>query len=173
MPYITFATLLLAAASGILSLYRQLQILQQNSYSILAYFKWLKDSYTTELAVNAIFYCAITIGIIKDKAIISLVLASLLIVLRVVLNINARKKQTKKLAFNTRVKRFYVTAILMLGALVLLSTILLNVTTVEVFRMICLILSIVTPVLVLVIWGITYPIEKALICRNKKGANDK
>ncbi len=173
MSYIIFATLLLAAASGILSLQRQLQILQQDSYSLSAYFKWLKDLYTTELAVSAIFYCAITISIIKDKAIISLVLASLLMVLRVGLNINARKKQTKKLAFTARVKRFYVAAILMLGALVFLSTILLNVTAVAVFRMICLILSIVTPVLTLVIWGVTYPIEKALICKNKKGANDK
>ena len=46
MSYFIFATLLLAAASGIFSLYQHAKKLQQNAYSLLGYFKWLKDSYT-------------------------------------------------------------------------------------------------------------------------------
>lgn len=166
--YIIFATLLFAAASGILSLQHQLQILQQNAYSLSAYFRCLKNSYTTQLALSAFFYCTITIGIIKNKIVISLVLALLLMILRVVFNINAHKKQTKRLAFTARVKRFYVTAILMLGVLVLVSTISPNAAVSEVFRMICLVLATVTPVLTFVVWVVTYPIERYLSAKRKK-----
>ena len=170
MLYIIFATLLCAAASGILSLQHQLQILQQNAYSLSAYFRWLKDSYTAQLALSALFYCAITIGIIKDKIVISLILALMLMILRVIFNINAYKKQTKKLAFTVRVKRFYIVAILLLGALVLVSTISSSVAVSKVFRVVCLVLSTVTPVLTFVVWVITYPIERYLRLKRKKGS---
>ena len=54
MPYILFLTMLFTAASAIFSLYRQLQMLQQNSYFPSRYFNWIKQSYTTELAISAI-----------------------------------------------------------------------------------------------------------------------
>lgn len=161
MPYITFVTLLFVAASGIFSLYRQLQMLQQNSYFPSRYFKWLKESYTIELAISAIAYCAITVGMVNGKTILALVLSVVFMALRVVLNIKTHKNSIKKLVFTARVKRLYITAILLLGALIL-SAVLLNGITSEICRTLCLALSIVTPLLTFVVWAITYPIEKAV-----------
>ncbi|MBE6810891.1 MAG: UDP-N-acetylmuramoyl-tripeptide--D-alanyl-D-alanine ligase [Ruminococcaceae bacterium] len=162
MPYITFAMLLIVAASGIFSLYRQLQMLQQNSYFPSRYFKWLKESYTLELAISAILYCAITVGSINGKAVLSLVLAGILLALRITLNINTHKKSIKKLVFTARIKRLYITAIVLLGVLVLIPAIFIDALASEICRTLCLVMSIVTPILTFVIWIITYPIEKAI-----------
>ena len=92
MPYIIFAALLLVTASGIFSLYRQLQILQQNSYSLSGYLSWIKESYTMELALSAVAYSVLTWGIIKNKSILTLILAVVLIGVRIFLNIIFYKK---------------------------------------------------------------------------------
>ena len=95
MSYIVFATLLLAAVSGILSFYRHARKLQQNSYSLSSYIKWLKDSYTTEFAISSLLYCAIILGVKKEKEIIALVLAAVLFLLRLVINVNIIKKEKR------------------------------------------------------------------------------
>lgn len=156
MPYITFAAMFLVAASGILSLNRQLKVLQKNSYDLSLYFKWVRESYTLELAISALFYCAITVGIIKEKLILALVLAIVLTLLRILLSFSTRKQ----LAFTVRIKRLYIAAILILGILVLVSAICSNIILAGVCRTICLLLSIVTPVLTFITWGVTYPFEK-------------
>ena len=160
MPYITFATLLLISASGIFSIYRQLQVLQQNSYSVSLYFKWLKDSYATELAVSAVIYCVITISIIKDKLLVALIIAIIFMGLRIALNVGVYKKLGQKLAFTTRVKTLYITAIVILGVLVFVSTILYGTILAEICRTLCLILSSVTPSLTFIAIGVTYPVQK-------------
>lgn len=162
MPYITFATILLVAASGIFSLYRQLQMLQQNSYFPSRYFKWVTGSYSTELALSAISYCLITLGMIKQKDIVCLCVAALLFLVRLFLNIKTHKKSIKKLVFTARVKRLYITAILVLGALIIAYAMLHEQMAGTICRMALLLLAIVTPLLTFVIWLITYPIEKAV-----------
>ena len=117
MPYITFAAILLVSVSAVFSLYRQLQMLQQNSYFLSRYFKWINKSYTLELAVSAILYCALTLLIINGKSVPSLVTAVLLLAVRIALNIKTRKKSIKKLVFTARIKRLYITAVIVLGIL--------------------------------------------------------
>lgn len=162
MPYIIFFTMLCVAASGIFSLYRQVQMLQQNSYFLSRYFKWLKESYTIDLAISALVYCLITVGMLRGKWVLSFVLSIVLLTLRVFLNIKTHKKSIKKLVFTARIKRLYVVSIIMLGALVLVSALAPGTITAEICRTICLALSVVTPILTFVVWAITYPIEKAV-----------
>ncbi len=168
MSYINFATLLLIAASGVISFYRQLKILQKSSYSLTGYFKRLMGSHTAEFALSAILYCAITIAIKKEMEILSLVLAAVLMLLRVAIIIIINKKSTKKLLFTSRVKIFYITAIVMLGALVIVSTISTNTMAVNICRMACLLLSIIMPVLTCIVWVVTLPIAKRLFKKTEK-----
>lgn len=161
MPYI-FATMLIVAASAIFSLYRQLQMLQQNSYFPSRYFGWIRQSYTLQLAVSAILYCAITFCLLNGKDIPALVIAACLLAVRIVLNIKTHKKSIKKLVFTARIKRLYISAILILGVLVFVGTLWYFTIAGQVCRMLSIVLSVVSPLLALVIWLITYPIEKAV-----------
>ncbi len=162
MPYITFIAILLLAASGMFSLYRQLQMLQQNSYFLSRYFKWVSGSYTLELAISAIAYCALTFFVLNGKAVFMLIAAALLLAIRIVLNIKTHKKSIKKLVFTARVKRLYVTAILILGLFLFGSIYSFYTFFGEISRVLCIALSVVSPLLTVVIWLVTYPIEKAV-----------
>lgn len=185
MPNITFFILLTVAASAVVALYRQLQMLQQNSYFLSRYFKWVKQSYTIELAISAILYCAITALVLNSRSIFAFVIAVLLLAVRIVLCIKTQKKSIKKLVFTARIKRLYITAVVLLGALLLIGTVAssaansadvnsvikLSETIVIVVQksliadmcsVVCLVLSIVSPLLTVVVWTLTYPIEKAV-----------
>ena len=162
MEYITFATLLILTIGAIFSLYRQTQMLQQNSYFPSRYFCWLKDSYTLEFALSAILYCAITFCISNEKGVIGLVISILLLITRIFFNIKTHKKSIKKLVFTARIKRLYITAILVLGILLFISAFTKGTLLGEICRILVVVMSVVTPVLVFVIWSITYPIEKAV-----------
>ncbi|MBQ8267555.1 MAG: hypothetical protein IJZ21_04140, partial [Clostridia bacterium] len=115
MTYFTFAAMLLLAAGAVLSLYRQLQVLQQNSYSLSRYLKWVIGSYTADLAISAIVYCATMFLVINNKDLFFLILSMLFLSARIVLNIFTHKRSIKKLRFTTRIKRLYIAAILLLG----------------------------------------------------------
>ncbi len=162
MPYIVFVTLLLIASSGIFSLYRQLQMLQQNSYFPSRYFNWIKNSYGTTLSILAVAYCGSTIAILKQKNILALAIAVIFLVIRIMRCIHTSKTSIKKLVFTARIKRLYVAAILVLGGLIIAYAFTAGTLVGSVARTLCMLLSVVTPALVLVIWAITYPIEKAV-----------
>ena len=168
MSYFIFATLLLAAASGIFSLYQHAKKLQQNSYSLLGYFKWLKDSYTAEFALSALLYCAITLAVKNEKEILALILASVLFLLRLIISVKVTKNAKKKLAFTVFVKMFYIIAILMLGALVIVAKLSTDEMISNVFCIVGLLLSTIIPVLTFVAWLITYPISKLMPAKPKK-----
>ena len=162
MPYITLATLLLLAVGGIFSLYRQLQILQQNSYSISGYCKWVTGSYVTEMALSAISYCLITLCMMKQKEIICLCVASMLFLARLFSNVKTQKNSTQKLLFTARLKRIYITAIIVLGALVITYAMLYEQMIGNICRIVLLLVAIVSPVLIIIAWLIIYPIEKVI-----------
>lgn len=162
MPYITFIALLLLAASGILSLYKQLQMLQQNSYFLSRYFKWVSGSYTLQLALSAIIYCALTFLVLNGKPWLCLVIAVLMLVIRIASNIKTHKKSIKKLVFTARIKRLYITAILLLGVFLFGSVFSFYTVFGEISRVLCIALSVVSPLLTVVIWLVTYPIEKVI-----------
>ncbi len=162
MPYITFITLLLVAASGIFSLYRQLQMLQQNSYFPSRYFNWIKSSYGTALSLLAVGYCGSTIAVLKQKNILALIIAIIFLAIRIIRCIHTSKVSIKKLVFTARVKRLYIAAILVLGGLIIVYAFTAGTLVGSIARTLSMLLSIISPALVFVIWTITYPIEKAV-----------
>lgn len=162
MPYITFFVLLCVAASGIFSLYKQLQMLQQNSYFPSRYFAWLKKSYGAALSFGAIVYCGSTFSLLMQKNILTLVIAIAFLIIRIGECIDTSKKSIKKLVYTARIKRLYITAILILGGLLIVYALLPFTMIGNVCRTLCMLLAIISPVLVFVIWAITYPIEKAV-----------
>lgn len=162
MSYITFISLLLLTVGAVFSLYRQLQMLQQNSYFPSRYFKWVSGSFTVELAVSAILYCALTMLVLKNRLWLCLALSVLLLIIRIFSNIKIHKKSIKKLVFTARIKRLYITAILILGITLFGSIYSYYTVFGDAARMLCIALSMVAPLLTTVIWLITYPIEKAV-----------
>lgn len=186
MTYITFAAMLLLAASAVCSLYRQLQMLHNNEYLLSKYFKWIYNDYVVELAISAVIYCAIMFFVLNSLDIFALILSVLLLAARIALNILTHKKSTEKLTFSAKIKRLYIIAIVILGILLFVSAISFgNATKViniaggylidnnmagEAVRTICILLSSVTPVLTVVIWFINYLIEKATAKSRKKPA---
>ena len=162
MPYVTFIALLLLSAGAMFSLYRQLQMLQQNSYFLSRYFKWITASYTVELALTAMIYCALTLFILKGRSVLTLIVAIALLAIRIYSNISVNKKSIKKLVFTSRIKRLYITAIVVLG-ICLIGSIYSSVSALGgILRVLCVAMSVVSPLITLVIWLITYPIEKAV-----------
>lgn len=162
MPYIILIALLLLSASGIFSLYKQLQMLQQNSYFPSRYFSWLRNSYVTALSLEAVIYCLGTISVLTQKNVFSLVIAIIVLIIRIVECVNTSKKSIKKLVFTARVKRLYISAILFLGGLLIVYAFVPNTIFGNACRTLCMLLAIISPLLVFVIWAITYPIEKAV-----------
>lgn len=186
MTYITFASMLLLAAGAVCSLYRQLQMLHSNDYLLSKYFKWICNYYVVELAVSAVIYCATMLFVLNYLDIFALVLSVLLLAARIVLNILTYKKSDEKLAFSARIKRLYITAIVILGILLFVSAISFGNTTKviniggtylidnnmvgEIVRTICILLSTVTPVFTVVIWFVNCLIEKVTAKSCKKTA---
>ncbi len=162
MSNVVFVSLLMLAVSGFFSLYRQLQMLQQNSYYPSRYFGWIKQSYTVELSISAIYYCALNLCFMNGKDTVALIFSIPLLVVRILLCLNTHKKSIKKLVFTARVKRLFVTAILLLGVLVFVCH--LNYYTLigNILRTVFLLFAIISPILTLTAWVITYPIEKAV-----------
>lgn len=162
MPYITFFAILLLTIGAMFSMYRQLQMLQQNSYFLSRYFKWVSSSFTLELALNTILYCIITSLVLKNKVWLCLVISIVMLIIRIFASIRTQKKSIKKLVFTARVKRLYITGILLLGVLLFGSIYSYYVVWGDVSRVLCIALSVVTPLLATAAWIITYPIEKAV-----------
>ena len=162
MNLIVFLSLLFVSCSAVFSLYRQIQMLQQNSYFPSRYFKWLKTAYVLELALSCILYCAVSSLYLKSTNVLLLVIFISLFAVRLIFALNTRKKSIKKLVFTARVKRLFLTAIILLALLIGIYVITPNTLAGEICLMICIMLSVVSPLAVFVIWGITYPIEKAV-----------
>jgi len=163
MTYITFIALVFIAASAIFSLYRQLQMLQQNSYFPSRYFSWLKQSYTLELAIESITYCLLTFLLLNQKSVLNLcIIATSLLAIRIISSITTHKKSIKKLVFTARVKRLFAAAIVILSVLLAVCAIAPKTLASEICQMLCVVFSVVSPLLAFAIWTVTYPIEKAV-----------
>ncbi len=93
--------------------------------------------------------------------IIELAVISVYLLIQIFLAIRAQKKSIKKLVFTARVYRLYITALLVCGALLVL-TLTSKGTLQGVFFALLSILSIFSPIAVIVAWAVTYPIEKII-----------
>ena len=162
MPYITVLCLMLASVSAVFSLYRQFQMLQQNSYFPSRYIGWLKESYTVELALSSIIYCAVSWCYLNVRMWIGTIAVLALLVVRLVLALKTAKKSIKKLVFTSRVKRLFATSLIVLFALIAVFAIIPQTMAGEICFMVGIALSLVSPLLTLLAWALTYPIESAV-----------
>ncbi len=162
MDIILAISLVLGILSAAFSIWRQLQMLQQNSYFPSRYCKWLKESFSLELAILAILFCLSSFLYANSKKTLQLILLAIVLAVRIILSIKTHKKSIKKLVLTARIKRLLLTAIICLFVLFAVFIIYPKALIGEICSMILFMLSFMTPVLTLVSWCITLPIEKAV-----------
>ncbi len=160
MDILILITLILLSASGIFSQWRQLQMLQQNSYFPSRYFSWFKSSYTVELALCAILYCAVSTLYLNGKLLAILIISAALLIMRVIITVRLHKKSIKKLVFTGRIKRLLACEFIILALLISLYGFFPQALSGEIGLLITVMLSLVSPILTLLAWLLTLPIEK-------------
>ena len=114
-------TLVFLALSGICSTVRQYQMLQQNSYYISRYLKWVFPFYRTRLIFDIIFAAGASALLIFKLYIPAFILAVMIFGFRLNTAIKTQKKSVKALVMTARVKRLFVTTVLLLSALCVLG----------------------------------------------------
>ena len=159
MNYYLVISLILAAVSSMFSLTRQLQMLQQNSYYPSRYFGWLKDNLPIYdiclfLVCSLLFIFKFFIG--------QTIFCAAVLAVRIPLHINIQKKAIKHLVFTARIKRLFAAAIILHAFLITLY-IVRPVTLAGSLAMdISFAFSYLVPILTLVIWAVTVPVEKTV-----------
>ncbi len=159
MDYYLLVSLCVAAVSSLFSLIRQMQMLQQNSYYPSRYFGWLKDNLPF---AHAILFLISSVLFILHLRVAQVVFSLIVLGIRIPRALKHQKKSIKKLVFTARVKRLFGCAIAV--QLILITTY--SVTPLTLAGTLCLdlsfMLSFLTPIMALLIWVITLPIEKAV-----------
>lgn len=161
MPFIDIITLAALAVSAVFSLYKQLQMLQQNSYFPTRYYKWVRKNYGLEFILSFICFYALVRLILIGKSAFALALAVPALLIRVILAIRTHKTAVKKLAFTARIKRLFCFAIVLLIALNT-SVAFTSGFSMEVLILCACLCSTITPILTFLIWALTYPVESAV-----------
>lgn len=137
----------------------QLQMLQQNSYFISRYYKWVKETYFENLILLTLVFCAVSVCFTFNP-VISVAIFSLFTAWQIFLAIKTHKKSIKKLVFTSRIIRLYC-ALAVVLILLILFTLLTTSVTQGVALCVLLFFSIFSPALTLVGAAIAAPIEKA------------
>ena len=157
MNYYLTISLFLASASGLFLVTRQFQMLQQNSYFPSRYTKWLKDNLSVFpvlafLISSILFTCRLYL--------VQMFFVAFVLILNIISAIKIQKKSIKKLVFTARVKRLYITAIILFLVLIVLYILFYNSVVGRIFTTINFMLSFIAPILVYLCWVITCPVEK-------------
>ncbi len=152
----------LISVSTVFAITRQFQMLQQNSYYPSRYVGWIYTSYLNSVLVSSALYLISSVFYIFEWYIAQLVLISLFSVSRIVLCFKEQKKSIKPLVFTGRVKRLYIALIILLAVLVTLYILNYAFALGRYLSIALFLLSFFTPVLTLLIWCITLPIEKLI-----------
>lgn len=159
MNYYLVISLILAAVSSMFSLTRQLQMLQQNSYYPSRYFGWLKDNLPI---YDICLFLVCSLLFIFKSFIAQTVFCAAVLAVRIPLHINIQKKAIKPLVFTARIKRLFATAII-LHALLITLYIVRPITLAGRLAMdISFAFSYLVPILTLVVWAVTVPVEKSV-----------
>ncbi len=159
MNYYLVISLILAAVSSMFSLIRQLQMLQQNSYYPTRYFGWLKDNLPL---YDILLFLVCSLLFIFGLFIPQIIFCAAVLGIRIPMHLNIQKKSIKPLVFTARIKRLFGTAIVLQAILITLYIIKPLTLTGSLAMDLSFALSYLVPVLALVIWAITVPIEKAV-----------
>ena len=161
MSFYLFTTLLVAI-STIFSLTLQFQMLQQNSYYPSRYLSWINKSYINNLLLSCAIYLISSVLYLFDLYIVQLCLISVLLVLRLINSIKIQKKAIKPIVLTGRVKRLYLASIIVLGLLSTVYVLYHDIALGRYFSIAIFIISFFTPVLTLISWLLTLPIEKTI-----------
>ena len=157
---IFIAVCIIAAITPLFAMYKHFHMLQQNSYYPSRYTKWLYDAYFTRLLLLTVIFCALTL-LVKYDILYSLIIISVYAVAQIFIAFWDRKKSIKRLVITSRVCRLYTAALLVQFAL-FFATILTENLVRGVFFSVLILLSVFSPLLILISWGLTYPIEKLM-----------
>ncbi len=149
---------IIAAIAPLFATYKHFHMLQQNSYFPKRYIKWLYDSYFVRLLILTIVFCALSV-LVRYNIVLELIIISLYTLAQLLLAIYDYKTSIKKLVITARVKRLYTTALLVQ---VLLLVIIFNTKFITrgIFFSALILLCVFAPLLVILSWALTYPIEK-------------
>ncbi len=157
--YFLLISLVLVGASSIFSITRQLQMLQQNSYFPSRYSGWLKDN--LPLADVLLFFISSILFVFK-LYIPQMIFCALVLLFRIPKAISFQKKSIKKLVFTARIKRLFAAAFIIEAALITVYALFPE----KLGGIICMdlefMLSYITPILVYLIWLVTFPVEKGV-----------
>ena len=169
MNYLLLISLIFIAVSSLFSLTRQLQMLQQNSYYPTRYFGWLKDNLPfIHIILFLVFALLFAFGFYIPQTIFS----ACVMAYRIVKAIKVQKKAIKRLVFTARIKRLYTAAIFIHLILIILYALMPMNALCRICMVLSFALSFLTPVLLILIWIVTLPIEKAFslwyVCDAKK-----
>ena len=159
MNYYLVISLILAAVSSLFSLTRQLQMLQQNSYYPSRYFGWLKDNLPL---YDVLLFLVCSLLFIFKLFIPQIIFCASVLAFRIPMHLNIQKKSIKPLVFTARVKRLFSAAIIIQAFLIFLYIVKPISLTGRLSMDLSFALSYLVPVLALVVWGVTVPIEKAV-----------
>ncbi|MBO4468290.1 MAG: UDP-N-acetylmuramoyl-tripeptide--D-alanyl-D-alanine ligase [Clostridia bacterium] len=159
--YLIISAILLQI-SLVFSLYKQLQMLQQNSYFPKRYLKWVNDSYINELTVFSFGFCLNSFLFLADLGYICIALCALLLFFRILSAVRTRKKSIKKLEFTARVKRFVALSLVIIVAFTALLVVFrADKTGKYIFTLIGL-FGFISPLFVLLVRYLTAPVEKLI-----------
>lgn len=162
MNLFLLAALIVNAVSCQFALWRQFQMLQQNSYFPSRYAGWLRGSDSVAVAGEAILFCLSSLLYANGRWFFQLLLALLLLGWRIPVCLRTHRTSIKKLVLTARVKRLYGSAILIPALLILFSALFPHTMGGEICGMLAFMLTFVTPLLALLCWLVMSPAEKAV-----------
>lgn len=161
MKTVFLISLIAAAVSAGFSAYRQLQMLQQNSYFPSRYGKWVVSSYTVPLAGESILFCLSSLLYAQKLFVWQAAVVLLLLAVRIPRAVSAHRKSIKKLVFTARIKRLYGAVAVVFAVLIAIYALFPETLGGEIATMILFALGFVSPLLTLLAWALTFPVEKA------------
>lgn len=143
-------------AAAVFSLIHHAHMLQQNSYFPSRYLRWLKANLMSGLIINAAALTAAVLLAVFGLYICTLILGASAALIKFFTNKAKQKHAVKPLVFTARVKRYFAAGIVVVAALCAVGFIFDTAVCLYVAAVFCF----CTPILALLLWAITAPIEK-------------
>lgn len=153
---------LLAAAAGMAGVIKQLHMLQQNSYFLSRYLKWVKEDTSNYIYVQCAVCAVMAIFIAFKMHFVSMVALAVFTVVTAYLNIKGQKKAIKPLVFTKRIIRTLSLCAGLLLILALLFIVFKGTLFGIIILTVLLVLGIFPETLALVCSLIMMPVEKSI-----------
>ncbi|MBR3300764.1 MAG: UDP-N-acetylmuramoyl-tripeptide--D-alanyl-D-alanine ligase [Clostridia bacterium] len=160
LPLIISAVLL--QISLVFSLYKQLQMLQQNSYFPKRYLSWVIGSFINELTFLSFAFCLNSMLFLAKCDILCAVLCLVLLALRVFSALGTRRDSIKKLQFTARIKRFIALSLVFIIAFVALTVVFKSAIAGKYIFVITGLFGFISPIFVLLVRFLTAPAENLI-----------